>query len=89
MAGVVAARPLAGVPENALKYAVGLMLATYGLFWSVEGLGTLRGGSSLSWPGGDWALPLILVGWLALSRVLVAVMPRLRPARAEVLEQTP
>jgi uncharacterized membrane protein len=74
-AGMVAARPLSAVPENTLKYAVGLMLATYGTFWSVEGLGVLHGGESLGWPGGDWALPVILVGWLGLSWILVAVLP--------------
>src|SRR5881392_1573001 len=50
-AGVVASRPLSAVPENTLKYAVGLLLATYGTFWSVEGLGILHGGRSLEWPG--------------------------------------
>src|SRR6266516_464885 len=53
---VVASRPLSAVPENTLKYAVGLLLATYGTFWAVEGLGLLHGGESLSWPGGDAAL---------------------------------
>lgn len=74
--GAVAARPLSSVPENTLKYAVGLLLATYGTFWSVAGLGALRGGTSLVWPGGDWALPVILAGWLVLSRLLVAALRR-------------
>jgi Ca2+/H+ antiporter, TMEM165/GDT1 family len=87
--GVAASRPLSAVPENTLKYAVGLLLATYGTFWSVEGLGLLRGGSSLSWPGGDAALLAVLAGWLVLSRILVATLPRVRrrvagPERAEV-----
>lgn len=76
----VASRPLSAVPENTLKYAVGLLLATYGTFWTVEGLGLLRGGESLSWPGGDFALLGILAGWLVLSRILVATLPRLRPS---------
>jgi uncharacterized membrane protein len=80
--GVVAARPLAAVPENTLKYAVGLLLATYGTFWALEGLGALHGGSSLGWPGGDWALLAILVGWLAGSRVLVYALPRLHADRS-------
>jgi uncharacterized membrane protein len=82
--GLIASRPLAAVPENTLKYAVGLMLATYGTFWAVEGLGALHGGASLAWPGGDVALPVILAGWLVLSRVLVALLPRLVRTRAEV-----
>jgi Ca2+/H+ antiporter, TMEM165/GDT1 family len=77
--GVLASRPLSAVPENTLKYAVGLMLATYGTFWAVEGLGVLHGGKSLEWPGGDLALLAVFVFWLLLSRVLVAVLPRLRP----------
>jgi Ca2+/H+ antiporter, TMEM165/GDT1 family len=82
--GVLASGPLSAVPENTLKYAVGLLLATYGTFWSVEGLGFLHGGESLEWPGGDAALLAVLAGWFLLSRVLVAVLPRLRrelPAR--------
>jgi Ca2+/H+ antiporter, TMEM165/GDT1 family len=78
--GAVAARPLSAVPENTLKYAVGLLLATYGTFWAVEGLGALHGGTSLSWPGGDWALLAVFAGWLALSRLLVLVLPRVRRA---------
>src|SRR6266540_655238 len=51
--GAAAHRPLARVPENTLKYGVGLMLASFGTFWSVEGLGIVRGGGqSLHWPGG-------------------------------------
>jgi uncharacterized membrane protein len=78
--GAVASRPLSAVPENTLKYAVGLLLVTYGTFWGIEGMGLLHGGTSIEWPGGDLALLVILAGWLALSRVLVAVLPRLRRA---------
>jgi uncharacterized membrane protein len=75
-AGVLAHRPLARVPENTLKWAVGIVLATYGTFWAVEGLGVFQpGGGSLHWPGGDWAILAVLAGWLALSRLLVLVAP--------------
>ncbi|WP_051974858.1 COG4280 domain-containing protein [Cupriavidus necator] len=47
-------RPLARVPENALKFGVGVMLAAFGTFWVGEGIG-------LSWPGEDWAI-LALIG---------------------------
>src|SRR5207237_360890 len=47
-------RPLANVPENALKFGVGVMLAAFGTFWAGEGIG-------LSWPGEDWAI-LALIG---------------------------
>jgi uncharacterized membrane protein len=73
VAGALARGPLTRVPENTLKYGVGLMLASFGTFWAVEGLGVLRpGGESLSWPGGDAAILALLAGWLLLSRALVA-----------------
>jgi uncharacterized membrane protein len=55
-------RPLAMVPENTLKFAVGVMLITFGTFWAGEGLG-------LEWPAGDLALPLILVAYVVLGLV--------------------
>jgi uncharacterized membrane protein len=61
VAGVVAARPLSRVPENTMKFTVGLMLMTFGTFWLGEGLG-------LDWPGSDasllWLLALYgLASW--------------------------
>jgi uncharacterized membrane protein len=71
-AGVAIHKPLTKVPENTLKYVVGLLLATFGTFWSVEGLGIFgASGEPLDWPGNDLALPLLLVCWLVLSRLLV------------------
>jgi Ca2+/H+ antiporter, TMEM165/GDT1 family len=80
--GAAAHRPLARVPENTLKYGVGLMLASFGTFWSVEGLGIVRGGDSLRWPGGTAAILGLLAAWLLLSRGLVRALPRLRGGRA-------
>jgi Ca2+/H+ antiporter, TMEM165/GDT1 family len=76
-AGVAAHRPLAKVPENTLKFSVGLLLATYGTFWVVEGLGVFApDGKSLEWPGGGWALPVLLVLWMATSWATVRVLRR-------------
>jgi uncharacterized membrane protein len=47
--GLAVHRPLAQVPENALKFVVGLMLTSFGIFWTGEGLGA-------DWPGADLAL---------------------------------
>ncbi len=47
--GVLVHRPLAHVPENVLKFGVGVMLSAFGVFWTGEGLG-------VDWPGGDLAL---------------------------------
>jgi len=58
VAGLVARRPLERVPENALKFGVGVMLTSFGIFWGGEGAG-------VDWPGGDLAL-LAVVGWVAL-----------------------
>jgi uncharacterized membrane protein len=71
IAAVLVRRPLASVPENSLKYAVGLLLTAFGTFWAGEGLGHFTGGSSLTWPGGDWAILGLLVAWLIISRVAV------------------
>lgn len=77
VAGVVAHKPLSRVPENTMKYGVGLLLATFGAFWAVEGLGVFSAsGHSLEWPGGDLALVALLIGWFALSRLMVRVLPR-------------
>jgi uncharacterized membrane protein len=59
VAGVILHAPLSRVPENALKFTVGLLLTTFGTFWSAEGAGA-------SWPGDDAALPAILA-FLALA----------------------
>src|SRR5438067_1578404 len=67
--GVAVRAPLARVPENTLKFAVGVMLTTFGIFWSTEGAGG-------SWPGSDAALFGVLAFVIALSALLVAVLRR-------------
>jgi len=70
VAGVGAAVrvPLARVPENTLKFAVGTMLTSFGIFWSAEGTG-------VSWPGSDAAL-LGLVPAVALLALVYTVLLR-------------
>jgi uncharacterized membrane protein len=65
--GLLVRRPLERVPENTIKYAVGLLLSTFGVFWSGEGAG-------VDWPGGDLAILGILaflglVSWLYVNRL--------------------
>jgi uncharacterized membrane protein len=76
-AGVAARSPLARVPENTMKFAVGVMLTSFGMFWGAEGAGT-------SWPGGDAALPAIVLGVLIAALAMVRTLRRARrPATAE------
>jgi uncharacterized membrane protein len=77
-AGALLHRPLSRVPENLIKYAVGLLLATFGTFWAAEGLGVFtQTRESLDWPGGDWAIPVLLLLWLAVSQLSVVLLRRL------------
>ncbi|MGN6723282.1 MAG: COG4280 domain-containing protein [Marmoricola sp.] len=79
---VVLRTPLTKVPENTLKYGVALLLATFGSFWAIEGLGIFStSGDSLEWPGKDLILIALLVGWFALSRVLVSALRVPAPRR--------
>jgi uncharacterized membrane protein len=74
-AGIALHKPLARVPENAIKFAVGLLLSTFGTFWAVEGLGLFKhGSSSVAWPGGDAAIVAILASWCVLSWVAIRVL---------------
>ena len=75
VAGIVAHAPLARVPENTLKFAVGTMLTTFGVFWAAEGAGA-------HWPGGDASLPAVLVFVALVSFGFVAALRRQRPALA-------
>jgi Ca2+/H+ antiporter, TMEM165/GDT1 family len=81
-AGVALHRPLSRVPENTIKFAVGLLLSTFGLFWSVEGLGAFTPGEHpLEWPGGDAALLALLAMWSLLAWAAVRVLsPRAEAA---------
>lgn len=68
-AGFAVRAPLARVPENTMKYAVGVMLCSYGVFFAVEGAGQ-------RWPGGEAILPAIVALALALSLLAVATLRR-------------
>ncbi len=73
--GVLVRAPLARVPENTMKFSVGAMLTTFGIFWSAEGAGA-------HWPGSDVALPFILAFVLLLSFAAVTTLRRKRLALA-------
>ena len=75
--GAIAHRPLSSVPQNTIKFAVGLLLSTFGTFWAVEGLGVFAdGGESLAWPGGDAALVALLAVWAGFAWSAVQLLRR-------------
>jgi uncharacterized membrane protein len=70
--GFVVHRPLARIPENTLKFAVGVMLSAFGMFWTGEGLG-------VAWPGADLAIVAFAALFLALGLGAAALMRRPNP----------
>jgi Ca2+/H+ antiporter, TMEM165/GDT1 family len=86
-AGIALHRPLSRVPENTMKFGVGLLLATFGTFWAVEGLGVFRArGDSLEWPGGDLSLLAVLGAWSLLSWLAVRALVLARSRRSLAAE---
>jgi uncharacterized membrane protein len=78
-AGLIIRAPLARVPENTLKFVVGIMLTGFGLFWGAEGAGA-------DWPGSDAAL-LVMIPLIALFALgLVAVLRKPAQPAAPVTE---
>jgi uncharacterized membrane protein len=69
--GFVIHRPLARVPENTLKFAVGVMLSAFGVFWTGEGLG-------VPWPGEDLAILAFAALFLIVALAAVALTRRSR-----------
>ena len=76
-AGFAVRGPLARVPENTLKFGVGVMLTGFGLFWGAEGAGA-------HWPGNDAALPVVLVCVLAGALGAVAALRSGQPEPEKV-----
>jgi uncharacterized membrane protein len=71
LAGVLVHAPLSRVPENTMKFAVGVMLTTFGTFWSAEGVG-------VNWPGSDAAIIGVLAFVLLISFAFVAALRQQR-----------
>ncbi|MCU1430249.1 MAG: hypothetical protein JWL83_4249 [Actinomycetia bacterium] len=67
--GAIVHRPLSRVPENTMKFAVGVMLTTFGTFWGAEGTG-------VSWPGSEVALLGVLVFVVGCAAGLVWLLRR-------------
>jgi uncharacterized membrane protein len=67
--GLLVHKPLARVPENTLKFAVGIMLSAFGVFWTGEGLG-------VAWPAGDLILFAFVLAFLAIGMALARYIRR-------------
>jgi uncharacterized membrane protein len=73
--GIAVRAPLARVPENTLKFAVGLMLTSFGIFWSAEGAGA-------HWPGDDASLVGVLAFVCLVSALFIRLLRAPRVATA-------
>jgi uncharacterized membrane protein len=69
MAGVAVRAPLGRIPENTMKFVVGVMLTSFGVFWGAEGAGA-------QWPGADAALLVLVPVVTGFALALVAVLRR-------------
>jgi len=67
--GALVRHPLSRVPENTLKFAVGVMLTSFGTFWAGEGVG-------IDWPGADGALAALIVLTVAWSLLFTRLLGR-------------
>ena len=79
--GFAVRHPLARMPENTLKFAVGLLLTSFGTFWAGEGAG-------LRWPGGDAAILGLFALYAVVALALVAWLRRDRVRRSVVAGST-
>jgi len=75
--GVALQKPLTMVPENWLKFGVGAMLCSFGVFWFAESLG-------MEWPGDALSIPLIVATFLAASWLAVRMLKTLLPDGAQI-----
>lgn len=74
IAGVLIRAPLTKVPENTLKFIVGIMLTTFGTFWTGEGLG-------VTWPFSDAFLLVLVALYLVASFVLITWLRQVKQQR--------
>lgn len=77
--GLLVHAPLAKVPENALKFGVGLMLVSFGSFWAGEGAG-------VAWPYADISIVFLLLGY-SLASYLLILWLRSQAARTAALSE--
>ncbi len=79
--GALVARQLSEVPENAMKMVVGIMLTSFGIFWSGEG-------SGVRWPGSDLSILALIALFALVTRLCIVALSRARQAGREDLGLT-
>ncbi len=72
--GIVVHQPLSRVPENGLKYVVGIMLISFGTFWAGEGIG-------IEWPASDLTLLILVVAYAAVGLLAIQLARRILASR--------
>lgn len=78
---VVIHEPLSRVPENTLKFVVGIMLTAFGTFWAGEGVG-------LEWPGNDVAILALLVFYALSAGAMILLLRQRTPAGGKAVSET-
>ncbi len=73
--GIAVHRPLAKVPENGMKFVVGIMLVAFGTFWGGEGIG-------VEWTLGDYMIPVLIAVYAAAAVVALAIVKQTSASRA-------
>ncbi len=76
--GFLLHRPLASVPENTLKFVVGILLSAFGTFWVGEGM-------DLGWPRADWSIVGLVAAYWLLAIVAVPLCRRLSSPAKEIV----
>ena len=71
--GLALHRPVSMIPENTLKFVVGVVLCGFGTFWIGEGIG-------LAWPGEDLALPVLVAAYLIVALLTIPLCRARAPA---------
>ena len=74
LVGTLVRAPLQRVPENTLKFVVGIMLTSFGTFWGGEGIG-------IEWWHADLFLPILVVFYLLVAGALILWLRQYAPAR--------
>ncbi len=72
--GLVIHKPLSAVPENTLKFVVGILISAFSAFWVGEGLG-------LAWPGNDWSILGLTLGFMVFGLVAIPICKACLSAR--------